>query len=143
MPALRQANWNVSDGDLQSSTTNYAQAGRDQVYENPSSPTESPRHSVSSLPYPFDSQSSLENDNGSHAWRRSLIARIIDTFQLSKSYLPGHVKGDVDQIIHSHTGNLDGFAITLCYTSRMNLLLSNMSWRNLINGISEMVIRSG
>lgn len=73
MPALRQANWNVSDGDLQSSTTNYAQAGRDQVYENPSSPTESPRHSVSSLPYPFDSQSSLENDNGSHGMYRTEV----------------------------------------------------------------------
>ena len=35
------------------------------------------------------------------ARRKSLIGRIIDKLHLSKSYLPGHVKGEVDQIIHS------------------------------------------
>lgn len=35
------------------------------------------------------------------ARRKSLIGRIIDKLHLSKSYLPGHIKGEVDQIIHS------------------------------------------
>lgn len=79
MPAPRQANCNVSDGDLQGSALNHAQAGGDQVYENLSRPnsqeasTESPSPSVSSLPYPFDSLSSLENDNGSHGMYRNEI----------------------------------------------------------------------
>lgn len=35
------------------------------------------------------------------ARRKGAIRRIIDKLHLSKSYLPGHAKGDVDQIIHS------------------------------------------
>ena len=111
--------------DLQSLTTTQATTGCDQVNNKPPSPnsqeasSKSPRRSGSSVPRPFDSQSSLENENGSHgtcritletnvkeltrwiARRKTLIRRIIDKLHLSKSYLPGHVKGEVDQIIHS------------------------------------------
>ena len=33
--------------------------------------------------------------------RKPLIRRVMESLHLSKSYLPGHVKGEVDQIIHS------------------------------------------
>ena len=111
--------------DLQSLTTIQAETGCDEVNNEPPSQnsqeasTRSPSRSRSSVPNPFDSQSSLENENGSHSmyrntletnvkeltrWvarRKSLIRRIIDKLHLSKSYLPGHVKGEIDQIIHS------------------------------------------
>ncbi len=111
--------------DLQSLTTKHAETGCDQVSHEPPSPnsqeapTGTPSRSGSSVPYPFESQSSLENENGSHgtyhytlethvkqltrwlARRKSLISRIVEMLHLSKSYLPDHVKGEVNQIIPS------------------------------------------
>ena len=58
--------------DLRSLTTKHAETGCDQVNHEPPSPNSqdasirSPSRSGSSVPYPFDSQSSLENENGSH-----------------------------------------------------------------------------
>lgn len=124
MPGQRQENRNEGDGDLQSLTIEEADRRRDKVNSEPPSPnspqasTKSPSLSGSSVPYPFDSQSSLENESGSRgmyrnvvetlaeltrclARRKSLLDRIIEKLHLSKSYLPGHVKGEVDQIIHS------------------------------------------
>ena len=129
MQRLRQNNWNLGDGHLTSVTTNHAETTRDQTYSKLPSPdsqeasTKSPSHSGSSIPYPFESQSSLKNENASRGTRcsiveivlrltrwpakgMSLVGRIIDKLHLSKRHLskrhlPGHVKGEVDQIIHS------------------------------------------
>lgn len=129
MPRQRQENWKESDGDVQSLTIEEADRDCDKVNNEPPSPnsqeasTESRSLSGSSVPYPFDSQSSLENESGSHgmyhnkvdtlpeltrrlARRKSLLERIIEKLHLSKSYLPGHVKGEVDQIIHSRWSSL-------------------------------------
>lgn len=124
MPRQRQEHWKESDGDAQSLTIEEADKDRAKANNEPPSPnsreasTNSPSLSGSSVPYPFDSQSSLENESGSRgmyhdkvdtlpeltrclARRKSLFERIIEKLHLSKNYLPGHVKGEVDQIIHS------------------------------------------
>lgn len=112
MPGPRQENCIAGDGDLQSLTRNQTETGRDQINNEPNSQEasiKSPSRSGSSVPCPFDSQSSLENEDGSHARRKSLIGRIIDKLHLSKSYLPGHIKGEVDQIIHSLNEYCSGY----------------------------------
>ena len=72
MQGSRQENCNVGDGDLQSVTRNQKEIGRDQINNQPPSSNsreaslKSPSRSDSSIPYPFDSQSSLENEDGNH-----------------------------------------------------------------------------
>ena len=112
------------DWHLKSVTTNPAETTRGQKTNELPSPdcpeasTISPIHSGSSIPYPFESQSFVKNENAGQgtrcsisemvlrltkwpAKRMSLVSRIIDKLHLSQSHLPGHVKGEVDQIIHS------------------------------------------
>ncbi|KAL9075474.1 MAG: hypothetical protein Q9161_001546 [Pseudevernia consocians] len=110
-----QENWNVGHGDLQSLATNQAETGRDHVSDEPPSPNRQvasikyPSHSGSSLPYPFDSQPSLNNGNGSHARKTTLVRRIIEKFHVLESHLPGYIKGEVDQIIPSLNDYCSGY----------------------------------
>lgn len=72
MPSLRQDHRNVDDGDLQSLKTNGNETRRHQANNEPPNTNiqqasmKSPSSSDSSVPYPFDSQSSLENEEVSH-----------------------------------------------------------------------------
>lgn len=108
-------NRNLGDWYLNSGTTKHAETTRDQTNNelpSPNSPeasTTSLSHSGSSIPYPFESQSFLRNENAGQAKGMSLVGRIIDKLNLSQSYLPGHVKGEVDQIIHSLNQYCSGY----------------------------------
>lgn len=72
MSRLRQGNLNAGDSDLRPLTTNPAEMGHDQVNNEPPSPNSQeasrdlPSPSGSSIPYPFDSPSSLEHESGSY-----------------------------------------------------------------------------
>lgn len=104
----------LGDGDP-SFPANQTKVELGQVNNEPASPKsqeasiESPSGIGSSTPFPFDSQSSLENEDGSRARGKSLVGRIIERLHLHKSYLPGHVKGEVDQIIHSLNEYCSGY----------------------------------
>lgn len=85
MHKIRQENRNAGDGDLQSFTANQAEIGRDKVNNETSSPNsqeasiDCPSGIGSSIPYPFDSQSSLENDNGSHGMYRNTVVSLSES----------------------------------------------------------------
>lgn len=89
------------------------------VPDNENTSTRTSRRSNSALPFPFDSESSLDQENGSNgaheicvgevfakligmaAKHASLGSRIQKALGLSKKYPPGFTKGLVDQIIRS------------------------------------------
>ena len=84
MQRPRQEARDVGDGDLPT-LTNQVEPDRDQGNGEPPAPTgqdgsiNSSSHQSrngSSIPYPFDSQSSLENEDGSHGTYRSKIESI-------------------------------------------------------------------
>ena len=124
MQRLPEDSQNLGDWRLKPVTTNHAETTRGQTNNEPPSPnspeasTMSPSHIGSSVPYPFESQSFARNDDARKGTRcsiteivprltrwpakgMSLVSRIIDKLHLSQSHLPGHVKGEIDQIIHS------------------------------------------
>ena len=124
MQRLPENNPNLGDWHPSPVTTNHAETARDQTNnelpspDSPEASTTSPSCGGSSIPYPFESQSFLKNENADQGTRygitkivlrltrwpargMSLVRRIIHKLRLSQSHLPGHVKGEVDQIIHS------------------------------------------
>ena len=124
MQGLPENNRNLGDWHLKSVTTNHAETTRDQtnnelpIPDSQEASTTSPSHSSSSISYPFESQSFVRNENAGQGTRcsitdivlrltgwpargMSLLSRIIHNLHLSQSHLPGHVKGEVDQIVHS------------------------------------------
>ena len=124
MQRLPEDHWNLGDGHLKSVTTNHSERTRDHTNnelpspDSPEASTTSPSHNGTNIPYPFESQSFVKNESAGQGTRcsiteivvrltrwpakgMSMISRIIDKLRLSRSHLPGHVKGEVDQIIHS------------------------------------------
>ena len=124
MQRLSEYDPNLGDWHLKSVPINHAETTRDQTDDESPSPhsprasTTPPSHSGSSIPCSFQSQSFVRNENAGRGTRcsiteillsltrwpargMSLVSRIIDKLHLFQSHLPGHVKGEVDQIIHS------------------------------------------
>ena len=126
MQRLSENNQNLGDWHLKpepinhddSETTRYQTNNELPNPDSPGASTTSPSHSGSRISYLFESQSFVRNENAGRGTRcsiteillsvtrwpareMSLVSRIIDKLHLFQSHLPGHVKGEVDQIIHS------------------------------------------